>query len=505
MARAPASVRFGVDVVWRAGVSGSEVDVGCAVDRVTRDEIGRAALPSDGSSNRSAPSFGLATAIFVVVSSMVGTGVLTTSGFTVFFTGSNQLMLMLWVIGGLLAACGALSLCELASALPRSGGDYVFLGEAYGPLAAFLSGWVSFLIGFGGPIAASASAAAHYLLAPLDLEAHGPLVASFARPAVATLAIIVLAAIHCLGRLSTIRAQAGMTILKLVVLVGLAVAGLLAGWGRFATLADRPPLTADVFVAMASSLVYISYAYTGWNAAAYVAGEVDRPREQVPRAILMGTTLVIALYLALNLAFALAVSATDIRELVERSGRVDAVAPIAQIAAERLFGPGVAAPLSVAIGLTLLSSASAYVLAGPRVACAMARDGRFPAIAGRVSASGAPVVATFLQVGWAIVLLWTASFERILVFAGVGLAIFSMLAVAAVFVLRWRRPDLPRPFRTPGYPVVPLVYLVGTGILTAAVFLERPMESILSLAAIMVGVPVSFMTTRTIQSTDGRP
>jgi len=442
------------------------------------------------------PAFGLATATFVVVSSMVGTGVLTTSGFTVYFTGSNQLMLLLWVVGGVLAACGALSLCELAAALPRSGGDYVYLREAYGPLAAFLSGWVSFLIGFGGPIAASASAAAHYLLAPLDLDVAHPAYAALARPMVATLAIGLLAAVHCLGRRSTIRAQAGMTVLKLLILVGLAAAGLVAGRDRFATLADRPPLGGGALLAMASSLVYISYAYTGWNAAAYVAGEVERPQEQVPRAILTGTAAVCLLYLALNLSYALALSADDIRGIVDRSGRIDAVAPIAQIAATRLFGAGVAGPLSVAIGLTLLSSASAYILAGPRVACAMARDGRFPAIAGRVSASGAPVAATLLQVGWASILIWTASFERILVFAGVGLAIFSMLTVAAVFVLRWKRPDLARPFRTPGYPWVPVVYLIGTGILTAAVIRERPIESLLSLAAIAAGVPFSRWTAR---------
>ena len=135
----------------------------------------------------SARSFGLATATFVVISSMIGTGVLTTSGFTIYFVGSNQLMLILWVVGGLIAICGALTLCELSASLPRSGGDYVFLYEAYGPLAAFLSGWVSFLIGFGGPIALSASASARYLLAPLRLDRA---TAAIAQPALATVAIV---------------------------------------------------------------------------------------------------------------------------------------------------------------------------------------------------------------------------------------------------------------------------------------------------------------------------
>ena len=408
------------------------------------------------------PRFGLATATFVVVSSMIGTGVLTTSGFTVYFVGSNQLMLALWVVGGVLALCGALTLCELSAALPRSGGDYVFLSEAYGPLAAFLSGWVSFLIGFGGPIAASASAAAKYLLAPLRL---GDAAAAVAQPAVASAAIIALGVVHCLGRGSTIRAQAGMTALKIGILAVLAVAGLAAGWGRWENLADRPPLTSSLLVTMASSLVYISYAYTGWNAASYLAGEVDRPQERMPRAILLGTGLVLALYLALNMAYALALSAADVRAIVGRPENVNAIAPIAQIAADRLYGHRVADPLSVAIGLTLLASVSAYILTGPRVAYAMARAGQFPEVAGRLSARGAPAVATALQVAWSLVLLWTASFERILLYSGVGLAIFSMLTVSAVYVLRRRRPDLPRPFRTPGYPIVPAIYLAGTGLL----------------------------------------
>jgi|688.fasta_scaffold76703_3 APA family basic amino acid/polyamine antiporter len=433
-----------------------------------------------------AARFGLATAVFVVVSSMIGTGVLTTSGFTVFSTGSNQLMLGLWAAGGVLALCGALSLAELAAALPESGGDYVFLREAYGPLAGFLSGWVSFLIGFGGPIAASAAAAAKYLLVPLRLEGK---FAAAAELGLATSLIVALAVIHCLGRRSTIRAQAAMTLTTLVILVALAAAGLAAGRGRWENLTDRPPLSPSLLVAMASSLVYISYAYAGWNGAAYVAGEVARPRRVVPRAILLGTGLVTGLYLALNLVYALAIPAAEIKAVVAQRG-LDAVAPIAQLAAERLFGPRVADPLAVAIGLALVASASASVVTGPRVAAAMARAGQFPALAGRETRAGSPVVATLLQAGWAVLLLWTASFETILMYAGVGLAIFSMLSVAAVFVLRVRRPDLPRPFRTPGYPLVPAAYLLGTGLLTAAVAWERPLVAAVSVATIAAGVPV---------------
>jgi APA family basic amino acid/polyamine antiporter len=350
------------------------------------------------------------------------------------------------------------------------------------------------LIGFGGPIAANSFGAAKYVLAPLRLSDES---AALAQPALATVAILFFAAVHISGGGRTIGVQGGTTALKLGILVALAAAGLAAGWGRWENLDDRPALTPNLLVTMTSSLVYISYAYTGWNAASYLAGEIERPRQRLPQAILLGTGLVLALYLALNVAYALALPAAQVKRLVDGpvgGPKLDAVVPIAQLAAERLYGPRVSAPLSVAIGLTLLASVSAYVLTGPRVAFAMARAGQFPAIAGRISPRwGTPAFAICMQVAWALVLLWTASFERILVFSAVGLAMFSMLTVGAVYMLRWRQPELPRPFSTPGYPVVPAVFLVASGLLVVAVFKERPIVSSCSLLVILAGVPIYFV------------
>jgi APA family basic amino acid/polyamine antiporter len=205
---------------------------------------------------------------------------------------------------------------------------------------------------------------------------------------------------------------------------------------------------------------------------------------------------VIVLYLGLNMVYALALPAAEIRAIAERDG-FDAVAPIAELAARRLFGPALAAPLSIAVGLTLLASLSAYVLTGPRVAYAMARAGHFPAIAGRLTRrSRTPAVATALQVAWALVLLWTGSFESIVIYAGVGLALFSMLSVSSIYVLRRTRPDLPRPFRTPGYPVVPAVFLTVSTILIVAAFVERPWVSLYSLLSILAGIPVYYVWLR---------
>jgi APA family basic amino acid/polyamine antiporter len=436
--------------------------------------------------------FGLATATFVVITSMVGVGVLTTSGMIVARVGSNQLMLVLWVIGGLMALSGALTLAELSAALPRAGGEYVILYEAYGPLAAFLWGWVTIFIGFAAPISASAWASASYLLAPLGLRGA---TSQYTQLAVASLAILAFSVVHSSGRSRTARVQGTITVLNLALLGLFLVAGLAAGRHHGVNLDDRPPMNVSIATEMTFALVLISYAYLGWNAASYLAGEVREPERRLPQALVLGTGGVVLLYLGLNLVYALALSSGDIRAIVERDGS-DALKPIAELAATRLFGAWLSGPLSVAMGLILLSSVSAYVLSGPRVAYAMACAGHFPAFAGRLSfRSQTPAIATAVIAALALGLLWTGTFESIVIYASVGMAIFSLLTISSVYVLRRRRPDLKRPFRTPGYPFVPAVYLVGSSLLTAAAFSQSPIISCYSLASILAGVPVYYAWT----------
>ncbi|SIO66308.1 amino acid/polyamine/organocation transporter, APC superfamily [Singulisphaera sp. GP187] len=469
--------------------------------RTERAEVGE-------SPPRMPAEFGLPMATFIIVASMVGVGILTTSGFTVYFVGSNQLMLGLWVLGGVIAASGALTLCELSAAMPKTGGDYVYLHEAYGPLAAFLSGWVSFLIGFAAPSAAAAFGAAKFLLVPLHLE--GP-TALYVQRGLASFAILAFATIHTRSRSGTAQVQGWITSLKLIILVLFVLAGLAVGWPHHANLVDLPPMTGSRVVAMMFSLVYISYAYIGWNAASYLAGEIHEPQRLLPRAILLGTAGVVALYLGLNVVYALALSANDVRAIVDGPGnrlpfKPEAVAPIAQLAAQRLFGTRWSDPLSVSIGLMLLSSLSAYVLVGPRVIYAMAHAGQFPKIASRLSTrSATPVVATVLQVVCTLTLLWSGSFDSLVIYASVGLAIFSMLTISAVYVLRVKRPELHRPFKTPGYPVTPAIYLGFTALLTAAAFSERFWVSTYSLLSIMAGIPIYYLWQRSRRSSAELP
>ena len=270
--------------------------------------------------------------------------------------------------------------------------------------------------------------------------------------------------------------------LKLVILAGMAAAGLAGGWGHFSNLNDRPPMSPDLLVTMTASLVYISYAYTGWNAASYLAGEVERPSQQLPRAILAGTGIVVLLYLALNVAYALALSAADVREIADfppfNPKRIDAVNRSRDRGRAIVWsprrGPAVDCDRADLAGLAervRLDRSSRLVCDGSR--------GPVSLIAGKLSSRwGTPAVATIMQAAWALVLLWLVNFEQLLIYLSVGLAIFSMLTVSSIYVLRWRRPDLPRPFVCPGYPFVPAIFLIINALLVAAAFSERPKPSL---------------------------
>ncbi len=444
-------------------------------------EVGGAKMPAE---------FGLAMATFVVVASMVGTGVLTTSGYTVASVESNTWMLLLWVLGGITAVCGALTLAELSASMPRTGGDYIYLHEAYGPLPAFLSGWVSFVIGFAAPSAASAFGMAKYMLAPFPMPEDQAMIW---QRGLGTVAILAFAAIHVSGRRQTSKVQTWITAIKIALLVAFAAAGLAVGWPHAANLVNPKPLDGRLTLTMLSSLIYIYYAYTGWNAAAYMAGEVREPQKLLPRAVLLGTGGVLLLYLALNVVYALALSAADVGAIAKEKG-FDAVAPIAQLAAERLFGARWSDPLSMAIGLMLLSSLSVYLLIGPRVLFAMAQAGQFPSVAARLTPrANTPAVATAFQIVLALVLLWVGTLRSIIEYAGIGLSIFSMLAMSSIYLLRWNRPDMPRPFRTPGYPVTPAVYIGLTALVTIAAFAQKPEVSSYALLSILAGVPVYYL------------
>ncbi|MFM7594447.1 MAG: APC family permease [Isosphaeraceae bacterium] len=436
--------------------------------------------------------FGFSTATFIVVASMVGTGILTTSGFTVVSVGSHQWAMLLWIIGGILAICGALAQSELACRVPLTGGDYLILNKAFGPLAGFLTGWIAAVLGFAGPIAASSKGAATYFLK--TIQPPGQEVGFYPVAIIATILAISLAWIHSQSHKQSSVTQNTFTLVKISFLVLFVAFGLAFGLRQSPLPQDFPEkVSTGLLSESLTSLIYISYAYTGWNVVGFIAGEVRQPQRNLPRSIIAGTLFVTSLYLAVNLVYALAISAADLNKIKDSQG-FDALAPIAEISARRLFGDIFGRGLSLIVALMLVSSVSAYILTGPRIIMAMAEKGHFISWAGGVNSAGVPSRATWLQVAISLFFIWSTNLEGIIVVSSLGLAIFSILGISAIFVFRYRdKSNEYQGFLCPGYPLVPLVYILGTLLLTVVTIMNKPDDGKVSISLILFGIITYFI------------
>ena len=416
---------------------------------------------------------------------MIGTGVFTSLGFQLLEIQSGFVILMLWLVGGITALCGALSYAELGASLPRSGGEYNFLSEIYHPGVGFVAGWVSATIGFAAPTALAAITFGTYLAS---------VVPSLSPRWLATSLILVLAAAHATTRRTSGGTQRAFTYLKVVLIAAFC----LLGW----TLADAPqdisflPAAGDGTLiasgAFAVALIYVNYAYTGWNAATYVIDELDRPEQTLSRVLLTGTTIVLVLYLLLNFTF-LYVAPID-----ALAGRLE----IGYVAAQFVFGDTGAAIMGMALALLLVSTVSAMTLAGPRVLQVIGQDFTVLRFLSRTNSHDVPVVAVALQSALAVTLVLTATFESILIFAGFTLGASTLFTVAGLFVLRWRRPELERPYRVPMYPLPPLVFLGLMGWTLTYLLVQRPMEGLAGIAILASG-GVFYALSRRVSNPNG--
>lgn len=405
----------------------------------------------------------------LVVSSMIGTGVFTTAGLMLEAVGSPAAVLGAWVVAGLLALAGAAVYAELGAMMPRAGGEYVYLSRAFHPALGFVSGWIALIVGFSAPAAAGALAFGRYV------QAVAPAVP--ARGAAGVL-LVVMTALHAreVRRAGVIQAVlTGAIVAVIVVFVGAALATGRLDWTRLAA----PPARGGGAgpAAFAVALVYATYAYFGWNAAGYVAGEVRDPDRALPRAIGGGAAIVALLYLALNAVFLAAAPAGALAGHVE----------IGDVAARALFGPRGGALLSGLIALALAGSVSALAMTGPRVVQAMAQDGVFFTSLARTNARGAPTRAVLLQGALAAVGVATASVEPLLVYAGFTLTLSSAAAVAGAFVLRWREPTAARPHRALAWPWSGIAFLGLAGFMLVLSVRERPLISLASVATLVLG------------------
>ncbi|HET6575675.1 MAG TPA: amino acid permease [Fimbriiglobus sp.] len=449
--------------------------------------------------------YGYWTGHFVVVASMIGAGILTTSGFTLHDTGNPTGMLVLWVIGGLLALCGAVTMAELATAMPRSGGDYVFVREAYGRGAAVVSGWATFVIGFAAPTAVVSHLAVAYLTSPFIsqlAESSGRSaedVRKLVVPLGASLFVLGVGAIHTLGARQSSWFQITATIVKASILVGIAVGGILVGTGDWNHLSAGHVPAGKEWSALAVGLIYVMYTYSGWNGAIYIAGEIKNPSRLLPLCLIGGTATVIVLYLLVNLAYVFALDPA-----VMTAAKFEDFSQVARIAVEAMFGRDAANVVAVALGCSLVASFSAYTLVGPRVAYAMAKDRVFPGYAARVHPTRqTPVWATWTQVAIAIGLIWSGTFQELLDYTSVGLAVVTGLTVAAIFPIR-RRRDLPHPYKMPLYPLPPVLFLLLVAWTVSLMLyselvkdgqLQKPGPVTYSLLTLLAGIPLAYLIT----------
>jgi APA family basic amino acid/polyamine antiporter len=423
----------------------------------------------------------------LVVSNMIGVGIFTTTGFLAGDLGRPGLVVGIWVVGAALALAGALCYSELGVNFPRSGGEYVYLSEAWGPAWGFIDGWVSFFAGFSAPIAAAALAISAYLaffvpsLSP-DSQPFFVVPMGIAEirlggaSLVAAAIVLVFTAINLFGVSQVARLQNTLTATKLVVIGALIVFGFVMGdgdWGHFAQTTERTSST-SLAAQFATSLIFVFYGYSGWNAAVYVAEEIRDPERTLPKALVLGTLLVAALYVALNVLYVYA----------NPLGEMKGVVAIGAKAASSLFGDRIGGLFSGAMAVSLLATVNAMCMIGPRVYYAMARNGAFFAAAARLHPRwNSPWIAVLAQGICCALLILTGTFQSLANYIGFTLFLFSALSVLALFKFR-RRPDWKRSrWVSLGYPLIPLAYVAMNAWVVYFSWNRAALWSLLTIAA----------------------
>lgn len=422
-------------------------------------------------SDQPKPKIGLYPASNIVIANMIGAGIFTTSGLIMSGLENPVLLIVLWFTGGVIALCGALAYAELGAAMPRAGGEYTFLANLYHPVVGFSSGWVSFVAGFSAPIAASAIGFSEYIFRIFNGSAIGGKM-------LAVLIILIFTLIHIKGMRFGSKVQNILTVLKIGLIILLIAAGILLGNGDTAHFRQGSSFTPDFsgFKTIGLSLMWIMFAYSGWNASTYIGSEIENPTRNIRRSLLIGTGVVMLLYVLLNVIYVYAIHPDDMKGVISIGG----------LAVRNLFGNNMEIAFSLMIAFALFSSLSAYIILGPRVYYAMATDGYFFRFVSKTNRFNAPAGAIILQSAIAIIMVITGTFDQILTYMGFALGFFALLAVASVFKLRKR-------LNKTGIPIYLPVYLLFGLIMLFLSLLERPLESSIALLTILSGLPVFYL------------
>jgi APA family basic amino acid/polyamine antiporter len=440
----------------------------------------------------------------IIVSNVIGSGIFLTPAIVAALAPQPGAMIGAWLAGGVLAFAGAMAYAELAALRPRAGGEYVYLREAFGPVAAFLTGWTSFVAGFSGAVAASAVGFTTYLgrfvplasdMRPLAELPLGIVTLSVSPSALFAIGIIaLLSAVHVRGvgpgrLLQNVLAATKVT--ALLLLIGL---GFSLGEGRVSHFTANAGGVSPASWVLA--LVPVMFSYSGWNAAAYVAEEVRDPARFVPRALGLGTAAVVVVYALLNVLYVYSMPVADLARL-EGS--------VVDVIADRLFGPVAGSVMAALTMISIAASVSAMTFAGPRVYYAMARDGVFLPVAARVHPRyRTPASAIVAQGLWSAVLVLTGGFSQLIEYTGFAVVLFSGIAGVALFVLRRRVPDEPRPFRAWGYPWAPALFVGASALIVMNAIWRTPGPSGAGLLIIAAGLPFFWALARRSQGPAAR-
>lgn len=431
---------------------------------------------------------GLFPATNIVVANMIGAGIFTTSGLLMAGLNNPLLMLVLWIAGGILALCGALSYGELGAAMPGAGGEYLFLSRLYHPVFGFLSGWVSFIVGFSAPIAASAMAFSEYFCRALPVIPGWFQNAGLMNPAgtktfLSISVILLFTFVHYRGIKSGALIQNILTILKVTLILFLLLAGFLSGNGDLTNFSSGGGVSSGFtgWKTIGLSLMWIMFAYSGWNASTYLGAEIKNPSKTLPGSLILGTGIVILIYLAINVLYIYGIKPEEMKGVISIGG----------LAMRNLFGPSADTLFSLLIAFALFSSLSAFIIIGPRVYYSMAKDGLFfKSVAHIHPKFQVPSNSIALQGIIAVVLALSGTFEQVLTYMGFALGIFPILTVTGVIKLR---KDNPTALRLPGYPFTQILYITAGVMILVLSFLERPAESAIATLTVLIGIPAYYI------------
>ncbi len=420
---------------------------------------------------------GVLTASSLVISAMIGTGVFTSLGYQVVDIHTGFSIVLLWVLGGIVAFCGAVTYAELGAIFPRSGGEYNLLGRIYHPALGFVAGWVSVTVGFAAPASLAAMAFAKYMSAliprlPLDHTAAA--------------VVLLLSILHGSSVRMGSSFQNAMTILKVLLIIvfvafGLTYAGVGISWAP----------TSNSWFEMISppyavALVYVSYAYTGWNSSIYIIDEMRQPAKDLPRSLFLGTLVVMILYVALNMIFLHTVPITEL------AGKLE----VGVLSAGAIFGESGTRWMVLAIAILLISTVSSYVFLGPRVSKVMGEDLKGLAILARTTERGIPLNAFVFSTILSLLFIYTGTFEQVLVYTSFLLILITTLTVAGIFIVRARKLHLEATYLTWGYPYTPIVFVAVSVWMLVFVVLDKPFESLVGVFILAIGLGIYYQVER---------